>query len=109
MMTTDAGLVMKAAGPLLARDPVRNHLVLRLLKERAFHPSEGRYFMVIDGGSAVGLLFQSPLTMHAALTPPPKEHFEALIKEVGAAAPELPGVFATASSGRVDARCLAAL
>jgi GNAT superfamily N-acetyltransferase len=97
-MTTDAGLAMEAAGPLLARDPVRNHLVLRLLEERAFHPSEGRYFMVMEGGRAVGLLFQSPLTMHAALTPPPNQHFESLIKEVGGAAPELPGVFATASA-----------
>jgi hypothetical protein len=65
----DPGRTLTEAGVFLASYPVLHNLILTLLHERLAYPEPGRYWLAKDGGTVVGVAFQSPLDFAATLTP----------------------------------------
>jgi uncharacterized protein len=97
-MTDDPSRVLQDAGEFLESDPVRNNLVLTLLQGRVANPVEGRYLVAFEDGVVVGVVFQSPLTYHATITPMAPGVAEACAAMLGAAGTRLPGVSGEAGS-----------
>ena len=92
-LTADPARVLRRAGQFLESDPVRHNLILTLLHGRASNPGEGRYLIATDGEDVVGVVFQSPLTYIATITPMDSEAVRACVELLGAnAAASLPGV-----------------
>jgi ribosomal protein S18 acetylase RimI-like enzyme len=89
----DAGEALAEAGEFLRSRPVDHNLVLSLLDARARRAEPGRYWWSIDErGDVNGVLFQSPPTFHATLTPAPPDAVDALVIAAAADRPDLPGV-----------------
>src|ERR1700733_7913074 len=65
----DPATVLNIAGDFLASQPVRHNIILSLLQTRAAFREPGRYWMASRGGQIVGVVFQSPPTIAAVLTP----------------------------------------
>lgn len=98
MRTEDGGEALAGAGDFRRSAPVINNLVLSLLQERLSRPEPGRYWTAVDDGKMLGLILQSPLSFHGALTPRASHAVTARVEAVAAEVPDLPGVF-----GQVDA------
>lgn len=88
----DPGWVLHEAGAFLASDPVQHNLILTLLHARVAYPEPGQYWLAADGGTVVGVAFQSPLDFFASLTPTSTEAVAALVDAIVEAAIALPGV-----------------
>lgn len=84
--------VLDVAGDLLSAQPVVNNLILSLLLERVAYPQPGRYWVVSDGLSPVGVVFQSPLDFAAAVSPMPADAVVAVATAIADAGVTLPGV-----------------
>ena len=87
----DPGWALHEAWEYLASDPVRHNLILTLLHARVAYPEPGRYWVVRDGGAAVGVAFQSPLDFFASFTPMGPESVAALAEAIVEAGVPLPG------------------
>lgn len=98
VMSGDAGETLARASVYLRATPVANNLVLSLLGERSAHREPGRFWTASDGGLVVGVAFQSPLSLHAAITPMAPDVVCALVDQMAHEAPELPGVFGDADT-----------
>jgi hypothetical protein len=88
----DPQSVLDRAGDFLGSDPVRHNLILTLLHARANEPVPGRYWVAAAGGDTVGIVFQSPLSFLATLTPMEPDVVEAMVDSVAGANVPLPGV-----------------
>jgi uncharacterized protein len=88
----DPGWVLSEAGAFLASDPVRHNLILTLLHARVANPEPGRYWVARDGGTVLGVAFQSPLDFFASLTPMRSEAVAGLVEAIVEAGVNLPGV-----------------
>jgi uncharacterized protein len=88
----DPGWVLSEAGAFLASDPVRHNLILTLLHARVANPEPGRYWVARDGGTVLGVAFQSPLDFFASLTPMKSEAVAGLVEAIVEAGVNLPGV-----------------
>jgi predicted GNAT family acetyltransferase len=94
-LTDDPVKVQSAAGAFLAARPVEHNLVLSLLAARVARPEPGRYGWVAGGEAFAGIsgvIFQSPPTREAVITPMPRPAAVALGEAVARAWPDLPGV-----------------
>jgi predicted GNAT family acetyltransferase len=94
-LTDDPVKVYSAAGAFLAGRPVEHNLVLSLLAARVARPEPGRYGWVAGGEGFAGIggvIFQSPPTREAVITPMPRAAAVALAEAVARAWPDLPGV-----------------
>ena len=91
-LTSDAGTALGRATPFLVSDPVRHNVILTLLHGRASQPRDGRYMTASDDGVVVGVMFQSPMTFIATVTPMPADAIEAIVDSVVSDPPPLPGV-----------------
>jgi predicted GNAT family acetyltransferase len=107
-LTDEAALVMDQARGFLEAEPVHHNLVLTLLHQRLAKPEPGRYVWVEDGGEVVGVLFQSPLTFHATLTPMARIAVDALVDVLASAAPDLSGINGEAATSAAFAGAWAA-
>ncbi|MEX2158805.1 MAG: GNAT family N-acetyltransferase [Dehalococcoidia bacterium] len=96
--TDDPARVLTEAHDFLASEPVHHNVILTLLHTRVAHPEPGRYWTATDGGRTVGVVFQSPLTYHATITPMPPEAVVALVDAVADAGVALPGVIGDAAT-----------
>jgi hypothetical protein len=94
--TDDPSRALSEARAFLAIEPVLHNLVLTLLHARAAHPEPGRYWVVADGDTVVGVVFQSPLTFFATSTPMPLDAIEASVDAIVGAGIALPGITADA-------------
>ena len=99
----DAAEVLARAGDFLAARPIEHNLVLGLLQQRAETGEAGRYWVVHDGTVPVGVVFQSPLAMRAAVTPMPPPAARAAAAAIAAAGFDLPGVDGEAATTSVFA------
>ncbi|MGY6501868.1 MAG: GNAT family N-acetyltransferase [Acidimicrobiales bacterium] len=88
----DAAAVLGRAGAYLRSQPVLHNLILTLLQSRADRPEPGRYWVVEDDGSPVGLVFQSPLDFAATITPMSRGAIDAAVAAVVGDSVDLPGV-----------------
>lgn len=98
VVSNDAGETLARASTFLRSAPVANNLVLSLLEERSSHPEPGRFWTAADAGTVVGVAFQSPLTLHAAITPMAPAAVCALVDRIADEVPDLPGVFGDADT-----------
>ena len=96
--TDDPRQILHEADAFLRSDPVRHNLILSLLHTRAADPVPGRYWCVVEAGEIVGVMFQSPLTFFATVTPMPVAAAAVLAGSVVAAGIELPGVHGEAAT-----------
>ncbi len=90
--TDDPGRVLETAGGFLASDPVRHNVILTLLHSRLALREPGRYWVVELGGTAAGVVFQSPLHYPATVTPMPERVVVAAIDAIVPDRVHLPGV-----------------
>lgn len=97
-LTTDPEEVLARGGEFLASDPVRHNLIATLLRARASVPGEGRYVLAVEAGEVCGVVFQSPLTYVATITPMPAAVSEACVDLLVREGAELPGVNGEAGS-----------
>lgn len=88
----DPGAVLRRAGGFLAADPIRNNLILTLLETRARHREPGRYWVTSSGDEVTGVVFQSPLSFSAAITPMTRATAVAVVDAIVDDDVELPGV-----------------
>ncbi len=96
----DPAQVLDGAGDYLSSDPVRHNVILTLLHDRVARPAAGRYWVVRSGPKAVGVVFQSPLSFMATLTPMPRAAVVAVVDTIvnqGVSLPGVSGVAATAA------------
>jgi uncharacterized protein len=94
----DASSVLAEAKSSLAREPVPHNLMLTLLTARASHPEPGRYWLVRSNGAVAGVIFQSPLTYFAVLTPMSGPIVEEAVNAIAGASIALPGVVGDAAT-----------
>jgi len=69
--TEDPAQVLSDAARFLAIDPIHHNVVLTLLHQRVADPEPGRYWIVDIGDEPAGVVFQSPLSFMATITPMP--------------------------------------
>jgi len=109
----DPSWVLSTAKEFLASEPVLHNLVLSLLEARVALPEPGRYWVATEQGKITGVVFQSPLTVPATITPMQPSVVAAMVDAIAEAGVALPGVngdAATAASfaGQWTERCKAA-
>jgi ribosomal protein S18 acetylase RimI-like enzyme len=109
----DPARVLTIAGGFLVSQPVLHNLVLSLLHARVAYREPGRYWVVARREKIVGVVFQSPLTFAATLTPMEPEVTVATVNAVADAGVALPGVHgeaatAAAFAGHWTERCKSA-
>jgi predicted GNAT family acetyltransferase len=112
ILSDDPAWVLSRAGDFLRSQPVLHNLILSLLHARVEHPEPGRYWVAVDGGKTLGVVFQSPLNFPATITPMEPALVEALVDAV-ANVVMLPGVNGEAGtaarfSGQWTERCKSA-
>ncbi|HUR48038.1 MAG TPA: GNAT family N-acetyltransferase [Acidimicrobiales bacterium] len=90
--TTDPARVLERAGAFLASDPVRHNVILTLLHGRVANPAEGRYLIAATDDEVVGVVFQSPLTFMATMTPMSGEAVHACVEAWAPDPGGLPGI-----------------
>jgi uncharacterized protein len=106
----DPAWALSHAREFLASQPVLHNLVLSLLEARVARSEPGRYWLATEQGKTVGVVFQSPLTFAATLTPMEPSVAAAMVDAIAEAGVPLPGVngdAATAASfaGQWTERC----
>lgn len=80
----DAAGVLGVAEEWLVQRPVEHNLILTLLHQRAAFPQDGRYWIATDGDELVGVVFQSPTTFHATITPMDGAVVDAVVDAIAA-------------------------
>ena len=90
-VSDDPAAVLARAGEALAARPVDANLVLTLLHARVAEPEPGRYWVVAEEAEVVGVVFQSPVTFFATLTPLPPDAVVAVVDVIADAGVDLPG------------------
>lgn len=88
----DAVALLDQAGAFLAERPAEHNLIHTLLQQRAATGEPGRYWLVRDGATPVGLVLQSPTGFRAALTPMAAEAARAAVEAMAGDGIDLPGV-----------------
>jgi GNAT superfamily N-acetyltransferase len=96
--TEDPASVLEWAGPFLASDPVRHNVILSLLHIRVAHPEPGRFWVVDADRAVAGVVFHSPPTFMATITPMPGAVVAATVDWLVEAGVSLPGVSGVAAS-----------
>jgi predicted GNAT family acetyltransferase len=96
--TEDPSRVLSDSGDFLTSEPVLHNLVLTLLHGRVANPEPGRYWIASKDGEAVGVVFQSPLTFFATITPMQPDAIEAFVDTIAPEAADLPGVIGDAAT-----------
>ena len=94
----DPAWVLAKAHGFLAAEPVLHNVILTLLHARVAHPEPGRYWVASEGESAVGVVFQSPATFTATLTPMGPAAVAAMVEAIVDAEIDLPGVMGDATA-----------
>lgn len=88
----NADSVLDKASLFLNSEPVRHNLILTLLHARSAAYQPGRYWVATDEGVVVGVVFQSPLSFRAVVTPMPPEVVVSVVEAIVASNVKLPGV-----------------
>jgi len=84
--------VLNLAGEFLASQPVLHNLVFSLLHTRVAHSEPGRYWVVARNGKVAGVVFQSPVTIAAVVTPMHPDVTVAAVEAIVSSGVLLPGV-----------------
>lgn len=94
----DPARVLAEAGTFLESEPVLHNVILSLLQERVATPQPGRYWFASSSTTILGVVFQSPLTFAATITPMPPDAVAALVEAIVEADVALPGVIGDATT-----------
>ena len=90
--TDDAARVLGQAGAFLTSDPIAHNLILTLLHDRVEHEEPGRYWVIAVDDVVAGVVFQSPLSFTATITPMPAEAAIAAVDAIVYQGVTLPGI-----------------
>lgn len=96
--STDPVRVLAEAEEFLAAKPVHHNLILTLLHNRVAHHEPGRYWIAMDDGQVVGVVFQSPFSFPATLTPMQPDVTVAMAETISDAGIDLRGVSGEAAT-----------
>jgi uncharacterized protein len=96
--TDDPTVVLTSAGAFLRADPVRHNVILTLLHARVTRPEPGRYWVSDRDGDVTGVVFQSPLSFPATITPMDAATVESVVDAIADAGKDMPGVGGEAGS-----------
>ena len=96
--TEDPTRVLTDARAFLCSNPVAHNLILTLLEARVARPEPGRYWLASGGRTVVGVVFQSPLSLPACLTPMSPQAAEAMVDAISDSRATLPGVHGEAAT-----------
>src|SRR5262249_35699621 len=88
----DPAWVLSNAREFLASQPVLHNLVLSLLEARVADSEPGRYWVATEEGKTAGIVFQSPLSFAATLTPMEPRVVAAMVDAIAEVRVALPGV-----------------
>jgi uncharacterized protein len=77
---------------------VLNNLILSLLEARMARPEPGRYWLASRSGAIAGVVFQSPLTYPAQLTPMESDAAAAIADAIADSGVSLPGISGEAAT-----------
>jgi hypothetical protein len=94
----DPASVLSVAGEFLSSQPVLHNLILSLLHGRVAHSEPGRYWVASQNSQVVGVVFQSPVTFPATLTPMGPDASAAMVDAIADAGVGLPGVMGDAAT-----------
>lgn len=94
----DAGWVLDKAKGFLSSKPVHHNLILTLLHARVAHYEPGRYWVATAGNAVVGVVFQSPLSFRAVVTPMAPEVVFPVVDAISDVGVQLPGVVGDAAT-----------
>ena len=94
----DASTVLDKAGGFLNSKPVHHNLILTLLHARVARFEPGRYWVATDGNAVVGVVFQSPLSFRAVVTPMVPAVVLPVVEAISDAGVKLPGVVGDATT-----------
>ena len=94
----NAGWVLDKAKVFLSSKPVHHNVILTLLHARVEHCIPGRYWVATDGNAVVGVVFQSPLSFRAIVTPMMPEVIPPVVEAISDAQVRLPGVSGDATT-----------
>jgi predicted GNAT family acetyltransferase len=113
ILRDDPAQVLSEARPFLASEPVLHNLILTILHARVAHPEPGRYWVAIENGAVIGLLFQSPLNLPANVAVMGTDAIAAIVDAIADAGIALPGVNGEAATaarfaGQWTERCKSA-
>ena len=90
--TDDAAWVLNKAKVFLSSKPVHHNVMLTLLHARVAAHKPGRYWVATDRDAVVGVVFQSPLSFRAIVTPMKLNAVSPLVNAISDAKVRLPGV-----------------
>src|SRR6185436_1690465 len=90
--TDDPNGVLDRAGSFLASRPVEHNLIVSLLDARVARPAPGRYWIAEQDDEVVGVVFQSPTTYTASVTPMPPAAVDAAVAAIVEQGVTLPAV-----------------
>src|SRR5215469_16139346 len=102
-LSDDPALVLNVAREFLASQPVRHNIILSLLQARIAHREPGRYWVAQQNNQVVGVVFQSPLTFAATVTPMNEEVTASIVDAIASDGVVLPGVSGEAATAAVFA------
>jgi len=102
-LSDDPASVLNVAGEFLASQPVRHNIILSLLQARIAHREPGRYWVAQQNNQVVGVVFQSPLTFAATVTPMNEEVTASIVDAIASDGVVLPGVSGEAATAAVFA------
>jgi predicted GNAT family acetyltransferase len=88
----DPAALMERAGAYLLADPVGLNVIWSVLRQRADSGSPGRYWLLESGGSAAGIVLESPPGHAAAISPLSAEHAVAMARAISASGHHLAGL-----------------
>ena len=94
----NAGWVLDKAKVFLSSKPVHHNVILTLLHARVEHCIPGHYWVVTEGNAVVGVVFQSPLSFRAIITPMVPEVIPPVVDAISDAQVRLPGVSGDATT-----------
>ncbi len=96
--SNDPVQVLEVAGTFLEADPVRNNLILTILRRRVDHPEPGRYWIAQPDGRVAGVVLQSPVHFTATISPMARAAVTAVVDTIVDEGVVLPGVHGEAAT-----------
>jgi GNAT superfamily N-acetyltransferase len=89
---SDPAELLATAGSFLDSQPTRHHVLLTVIADRVGSAVPGRYWVVRDGETIVGVAMQTPLEWRVGMTPMPVGAARALAAHMADTGTAVPGV-----------------
>lgn len=92
IFSSDPNWVLSEAKGYLHSDPVHNNLILSMLQRQSDSREDGRYWVVKDSSTVVGVVIQTPLNSRALITPIQPNYIRKVVEAISEMNIPLPGI-----------------